>query len=99
MKKETEKRITDLEVKNNIGKGTRSAFIQFVWPGHIDRPVNGWSFEKDGERVEVLRGEGEENDNLKQRALTQARKHLGEQVTPCLISLGRAGVAEDGRRH
>ena len=88
MKKETEQRITDLEAKSNIGNGTRAAFVQFVWPGQIDRPVNGWSFDKDGERVEVLRGEREEDDTLKQRALALARKHTGEQGTPCLTSVG-----------
>jgi hypothetical protein len=88
MKRETEKRIERLESKNNFTSGVRAVFVQYVWPGHIDRPVAGWSFGEDAERVEVLRGEGEKDDILKQRALALARKHTGEQGTPCLTSVG-----------
>jgi len=88
MKRETEKRIERLESKNNLGNSNRAAFVQFVWPGQIDHPVAGWSFGKGSERVEVLRIEGEKDDVFKQRALALARKHTGEQVTPCLTSVG-----------
>ena len=57
-------------------------------PGFIDRPVAGWSFGEDAERVEVLRNEGENDDNLRRRAVDQAREHLGEGKVPSLTSIG-----------
>jgi len=88
MKRETEKRIERLESKSNLTSGVRAVFVRYVWPGHIDRPVAGWSYGEGVERVEVLRGLGEKDDILKQRALALARKHIGEQGIPCLTSIG-----------
>lgn len=89
MKRNTEKRIERLEARTKpFDTRNTAVFTTYVTPGHIDRPVAGWSFGDWGARVKVLRAEGENDADLKRRALTLAREHLGEGNVPSLTSIG-----------
>lgn len=88
MKREIEKRIERLELKTNLGIDVRAICTIYVTPGHIDRPVAGWSFGDWDNRVQVLREEGESDADLKQRAIALARTHIGPGKVPHLTSIG-----------
>lgn len=89
MKTDTIKRVERLESRTkSFDARNMAVFIHYVTPGHIDRLVAGWSYGPWGDRVEVLRNEGENDDNLRRRAVDQAREHLGEGKIPSLTSIG-----------
>lgn len=80
MKTDFVKRVDRMESKVNPRAGVTAIFCRYVTPGHIDRPVAGWSFAGGVGRVEVLRGEGENDHDLKKRAIALAREHIGEGI-------------------
>jgi hypothetical protein len=87
MKKEIEKRIERLETRTkSFDFKDFAVFTTYVTPGHIDRPVAGWSFGDWDDRVKVLREEGETDDALRKRAIALARKHRPGSV-PNLSSI------------
>ena len=89
MKTDTIKRVERLESRTkSFDARNMAVFVRYVTPGHIDRPVAGWSYGPWGDRVEVLRKEGENDDNLRRRAVALAREHLGEGKVPSLTSIG-----------
>jgi len=89
MKRDIKNRIERLESRTkSFDARNMAVFIHYVTPGHIDRPVAGWSYGPWGDRVEVLRNEGENDDALRKRAVALAREHLGEGKVPSLTSVG-----------
>ena len=89
MKTDTIKRVERLESRTkSFDARNMAVFIHYVTPGHIDRLVAGWSYGPWGDRVEVLRNEGENDDALRKRAVALAREHLGEGKVPSLTSVG-----------
>lgn len=87
MKEKTKKRIEKLESKTNLGAGLRAVCVRYVEPGFINRPVAGWKFGPFGKEIEVLRAEGESDNELESRAIAFAREQLGVKV-PHLTSIG-----------
>jgi hypothetical protein len=87
MKPDLLKRVERIESKTNFRVGVSAIFTTYVTPGHIDRPVAGWRFGEGTERMEVLRCEGENDDDLQERAVGLARKHIGEGNVPSLTSI------------
>ncbi len=88
MKKEIDKRIKRLETRTKSFDARNFVILTtYVTPGHIDRPVAGWSFGDWDDRVQVLREEGENDDELRKRAIALAREHLPGSV-PNLTSIG-----------
>jgi hypothetical protein len=87
MKNDMLKRIEWLESKNNLGAGINAIFLRFVKPGQIDQPVAGWAFGDWDNRVQVLRKEGEAEDDLRKRAIALAREHIGLGKVPSLTSI------------
>jgi hypothetical protein len=88
MKADLLKRVERMESMVNIGAGIGAIFTRYVFPGHVDRPVAGWSFGDGDKRVKVLRGEGEDDDDLRRRAVALACEHIGEGNVPSLTSIG-----------
>ena len=80
MKTSLLKRVERIESRAWPCEGITAIFRLIVEPGLIQRPVKGWSFGNGADRVEVLRGEGENDDDLKQRAVAQAREQLGKGI-------------------
>ena len=87
MKKDLVRRVERMESKIVSGIGSTAVFITYVTPGHIDRPVAGWSFGDWDNRIQVLRHDGESDDDLRQRAIALVREHLPGSV-PNLTSIG-----------
>lgn len=89
MKTNFENRLKKLESqkKTNPGSNVSAIFVRYVHPGFIYAPVDGWKFGPWGEETEVLRNDGESDEDLKSRAIDLARKSLGVKV-PTLTSIG-----------
>lgn len=80
MKTDLVKRVERMESKIVQGIGAVAVFTRAVYPGHIDRPVAGWRFGDGDGRVEVLRHEGETDEELRRRAVALFRAHSPEGV-------------------
>lgn len=87
MKNDLLKRVERMEQRVACGEEHEAWFVNVVSPGAIGKPVIGWSFGTETEQVEVLRQEGENDEDLMQRAVALAREHLGKGSSPILISL------------
>jgi hypothetical protein len=88
MKADLLKRVERIEESRvNIGEGVAGIFVRYVTPGHLDSPVSGWRCDYGAERLEVLRGEGESDSDLKERAITLAREHIGKGNIPSFTSV------------
>jgi hypothetical protein len=88
MKADLLKRVERIEESRvNIGEGVAGIFCRYVAPGHIDRPVSGWLCGYGADRLEVLRGKGESDSELKERAVTLAREHIGKGNVPSFTSI------------
>jgi hypothetical protein len=88
MKADLLKRVARIEESRvNIGEGISGIFVVYVTPGHLDRPVSGWRYDYGADRFEVLRAEGETDNDLKERAITLACEHMGKGTIPSFTSL------------
>jgi hypothetical protein len=86
MKTELVKRVERMESRIVLGIGAAAIFTTYVFPGHIDRPVKGWSFGDWNNRVQVLRRDGESDADLRKRAAVLFRELLPGRV-PDLTSI------------
>lgn len=87
MKADLLRRVERMEQKDNTSEYEQPWFILVVSPGEIGKPVKGWSFKSGTEQVEILRQDGEADEELATRAAANARAYLGECRTPVLISV------------
>ncbi len=87
MKTDLIKRVERMESRVKFNVGDIVILTVYVTPGHIGRPVSGWSFGDWGKRVDVLRDEGENDEDLRRRAVALAREHF-PGVVPSLTSIG-----------
>jgi|GEM_PF-5013307 len=87
MKAELIRRVEKIESKITPGIGVSAILSRYVVPGHIDKPVDGWSFGPWDKRVQVLREAGESDEDLRRRAIAKAREHFPGSVLS-LTSIG-----------
>jgi hypothetical protein len=71
----------------NACDGVAGIFVRYVAPGHLDRPVSGWRYDSGADRFDVLRTEGETDSDLKERAVTLAREHIGKGIIQSFTSI------------
>lgn len=81
-----------MEQKTNTSENIFAWLVQVGSPGDIGNPVTGWSLRNGTERIEILRQDGETDEELERRAATDARKLLGGGRTPILISFSEADL-------
>jgi hypothetical protein len=88
MKADLLKRVARIEGSVvNACDGVAGIFVRYVTPGHLDRPVSGWRYDSGADRFDVLRTEGETDNDLKERAITLACEHMGKGTIPSFTSL------------
>lgn len=68
-----------------------AVFVRFVGADNgkpVDLPILGWQFSHDKEQVDVMRRDGESDEELERRALAMARQHMpAGQAIPRLVQI------------
>ncbi|MBU0966928.1 MAG: hypothetical protein KKA54_11190 [Proteobacteria bacterium] len=80
MRNDLLKRVERIESKVNPGANITAIFRRIVEAegGHmVEKPVKGWSYDFGSEQVKVLRQEGENDQELGERAVNLAREQVG----------------------